>query len=92
MTCPVCGGSTKVNDCRLNDDVFKRRRQCLVCRYRFNTIELDKDMYDRLTNLSDERFNNTMTNIQDLIDDAMERVKKELYKTVRERNKQDVDN
>lgn len=46
MICPICGEHTKVIDSKDYDNGcgVKRRRKCLVCNYRFNTIELDEDM------------------------------------------------
>ena len=48
MKCPVCASKTKVNDSRVNVDTVDRRRECLGCGYRFNTVELDQDMYENL--------------------------------------------
>lgn len=42
MTCPVCGGNTKVVDSRVKDcDSVWRRRECQECGYRFNTEETE---------------------------------------------------
>lgn len=49
MTCPICGGDTKVPDTRCLGDSVSRRRMCVECGYRFNTIEIDRDYYDILT-------------------------------------------
>lgn len=49
MTCPVCNGDTKVVDTRCHDDSVYRRRMCLECGHRFNTVEIDQDYYDILT-------------------------------------------
>jgi transcriptional regulator NrdR family protein len=40
MTCPVCKKKTKVVDSRemISGSVW-RRRECLCCGYRFNTME-----------------------------------------------------
>ena len=48
MDCPVCGGETIVADSRGTGDQIKRRWRCLACGYRFNTIELDMDQYERM--------------------------------------------
>lgn len=48
MDCPVCGGATVVADSRGAGDQIKRRRRCRACGYRFNTIELDMDQYERM--------------------------------------------
>jgi transcriptional regulator NrdR family protein len=54
MTCPVCGGDTKVIDSRPSEDSVQRRRKCLECDHRFNTIEIDKDFYDNIRFLGGE--------------------------------------
>lgn len=42
MTCPVCGGETKVTDTRHPDcETVKRRRECLECGHRFTTTETE---------------------------------------------------
>lgn len=45
MTCPVCGGYTMIIDSRNKDDHKKRRRVYQECGYKFNTIEIDMDLY-----------------------------------------------
>ena len=47
MTCPVCGGKTTVVDSRPSEDSVWRRRECQECSYRFNTIEIDMDLYKK---------------------------------------------
>lgn len=47
MTCPVCGGETKITDSRGEVDAVRRRRECCECGHRFSTLELDADMYQR---------------------------------------------
>ena len=42
MHCPVCASKeTKVTDSRVTTEglSIKRRRECMVCKYRFSTIE-----------------------------------------------------
>ena len=39
MKCPVCGGKTKVRDCRNRKEGFKRYRECLSCYAYFTTYE-----------------------------------------------------
>ncbi len=40
MTCPKCGGKTKVLERRkITPSLFLRRRRCVRCDYRFNTYE-----------------------------------------------------
>ena len=45
MTCPVCGGYTMIIDSRNKNDHKNRRRICMECGYKFNTIEIDMDLY-----------------------------------------------
>lgn len=54
MTCPVCAGETKVIATRDQQDHVLRKRKCMVCGYRFLTVELDIDMLNR-TNKEGER-------------------------------------
>ena len=50
MTCPVCGSETKVINTReLGEDRVRRRRECMRCAYRFNTIEIEADALDAKT-------------------------------------------
>ena len=58
MTCPKCNGKTEIVDTRADDDAVKRRRQCLECGYRFSTIEIDKDLYERIIKEDDKRQRN----------------------------------
>ena len=48
MTCPKCSSKTKVIDSTTDEDSTVRRRECLSCGFRFTTLEMDKDMYDRM--------------------------------------------
>ena len=42
MLCPACRKDTKVLETRLNGEgLFRRRRQCLNCDYRFTTLEIE---------------------------------------------------
>lgn len=41
MTCPLCGDSTKVVDTRPVQSSTWRRRECVFCGYRFNTMEVE---------------------------------------------------
>ena len=49
MNCPNCGGKTHVVDSRPNEDSVERRRECVECKIRFNTIEIDADYYEKLS-------------------------------------------
>jgi len=55
MTCPKCYAKTKVIDSRTDEDSTERRRECLECGYRFSTIEIDKDLYERTVKQNDKR-------------------------------------
>lgn len=64
MRCPFCGSAeTKVIDSRFNEDSYtiKRRRECLSCGSRFNTIESSELNYPRVVKAdeSSELFNET---------------------------------
>lgn len=48
MNCPICGGATRVADSRPNSDSIRRRRECLECKNRFSTVEIDADYYATL--------------------------------------------
>ena len=88
MTCPECGYDTTVRDSRRSDDQIKRRRECLRCRYRFSTIEIDQDQFDRLTSMNEPDEN--IRKVQDrivldrLINGILQKVKDELYASVEE--------
>ena len=58
MTCPKCYEKTKVIDSRTDDDSTERRRACLGCGYRFSTIEIDRDLYERTVKQIDKRQRN----------------------------------
>lgn len=58
MTCPKCNGKTKILDSRGGGDSVKRRRLCLECGYRFSTIEIDKDLFERIIKKDDKRQRN----------------------------------
>ena len=53
MTCPKCGGATKVCDTRHEEkenEVF-RRRVCKKCEYDFFTVEFDVETNEKMVNL-----------------------------------------
>lgn len=53
MVCPKCGSyNVIVIDSRPADAMVNRRRKCCVCDYRFNTVEVNTDNYDRLVQLA----------------------------------------
>jgi transcriptional regulator NrdR family protein len=47
----LCGGKTAVIDSRPAEDEITRRRECKApdCGHRFTTIEIDLDLYERIT-------------------------------------------
>lgn len=49
MTCPYCGGETKVYDSRTLEDggVQFRRKKCKSCGEVFKTYEIDEDIYQK---------------------------------------------
>jgi transcriptional regulator NrdR family protein len=55
MTCPKCNEKTIVIDSITDEDSTTRRRKCLECDYRFTTVEIDKDLYERLVKHNDKR-------------------------------------
>lgn len=59
MTCPNCNGKTRVIDSTTDEDSTTRRRECTECDYRFSTVEIDKDLYERLVRRNDKRQRNT---------------------------------
>tara|TARA_Y100000768_G_scaffold171855_1_gene128589 strand:+ start:126 stop:629 length:504 start_codon:yes stop_codon:yes gene_type:complete len=64
MRCPFCGSAeTKVIDSRLDEESYsiKRRRECVNCQSRFNTLETSELNYPRVIKSDDssEIFNET---------------------------------
>ena len=55
MTCPNCNEKTKVIESNAFEDSIERRRECLACGYRFNTIEIDKELYQRILKMSEKK-------------------------------------
>lgn len=55
MTCPKCNEKTRVIDSTTDEDSTIRRRECVECGFRFSTIEIDKDLYERLVKHNDKR-------------------------------------
>lgn len=41
MTCPVCGGNTKVTNSRRNENTVVRERTCIECGKKFYTQEVE---------------------------------------------------
>lgn len=75
MTCPSCGGNTKVIDSRPQEDSVYRRRECLVCKERFSTTEIDMQMYEKLAK-------DTLIEIQEKVNETMDQIKNNINKIV----------
>ena len=102
MRCPFCGSAeTKVIDSRFNEDSYsiKRRRECLNCQARFNTLETSELSYPRVikSDGSSELFNETkirrginraFEKIKITIDDIDELIQKVLTKCSQYPNKE----
>ena len=56
MTCPKCNEKTKVIDSHTDEDSTERRRECTACGYRFSTVEVDRDFYERMVKQDDKWF------------------------------------
>ena len=56
MTCPNCNNKTRVIDSTTDEDSTTRRRECMECGYRFSTVEIDKDLYERLVRRDDKKI------------------------------------
>lgn len=54
MTCPECGEKTVVVNSKAYEDYIWRRRECVCCKLRFNTVEIDEDLYERLVKPRDK--------------------------------------
>lgn len=57
MTCPVCNSETTVYRTCDNEDSIKRERVCNSCDYRFHTIEIDSDLYERMVKQNETQRN-----------------------------------
>lgn len=55
MLCPICDGETRITNSRPDYDYVRRRRECTECGYRFTTLEIDKDLYERIIKENDDR-------------------------------------
>lgn len=49
MACPVCGEKAEVIDSRSDGESVTRKRKCLGCSYRFHTVEIDEDLYRKIS-------------------------------------------
>ena len=53
MICPNCGGETKTLESRQYSHVYKRRHECLICKERFSTYEIEVTEYKRLKKIEE---------------------------------------
>ena len=81
MNCPICYGQTHVIDSRPNEDSIRRRRECLECKHRFSTVEIDTDYYEKLNPIDKSAVQKVML---DGFRDFTQRVFRVLY--TKERN------
>ena len=47
MNCPICGGKCLSKDTHKIVDHIKRNRVCEECGYKFPTIEVDEDYFEK---------------------------------------------
>ena len=53
MTCPICERkATAVIDSRADCESVMRKRECKECGFRFPTIEIDLDMFEKMTKVA----------------------------------------
>ena len=45
MNCPNCGSLTCVLDSRRINDATRRRRECIKCKHKFTTYEVNENRY-----------------------------------------------
>lgn len=55
MTCPNCGGPTKVTDTDKGEMSIRRRRECKDCGHRFTTYEVHSAHLKTWTGILNER-------------------------------------
>lgn len=79
MTCPKCGAATCVIDSRPSEDSVRRRRECLECGERFNTMEIDADYYETLMQSDRKTIQKVM---QEALLDSCEKLTNRLCKSL----------
>ena len=52
MTCPVCGEKTKVTNSQADSDCVYRERQCVVCKHKFYTEEVESEDRNTINQLA----------------------------------------
>lgn len=61
MTCPICGGDTKVIDSAADCECVYRKRKCVECGHKFATSEIESgDGYTLATLREEQRERNKM--------------------------------
>ena len=56
MKCPMCGNESIITiDTRPDQDNVVRRKKCLICDYRWSTIEIDKDQWHSALQIKEQR-------------------------------------
>lgn len=78
MTCPNCENNTMVIDSRPTVDSVNRRRQCINCGFRFNTVEIDEEQYALLIGININLVLEKINKIVNLTIEKMEKVKNDL--------------
>lgn len=75
--CPVCGYDTEVFDSRYNErsGFVLRNRRCLECGKKFKTVEIDSELFKRLT-----KTNEIMNKIIDFLEKG-EKIERETETT-----------
>lgn len=74
MNCPACYGNTRVLDSRPEDEIVRRRRECMVCKQRFSTVEIDFKMYRQIKNASIASVS-SISSIQQKVSETMDKIK-----------------
>lgn len=85
MNCPHCGGETHVVDSRPNEDSTRRRRECVECKHRFSTVEIDADYYETLKPIDK---NAVQKAVQQILLDGCANITEKVYSAlgIKERN------
>lgn len=76
MTCPHCGSGSVVIHTEYFEDYKRRRRECRECHSRFNTVEIDEDVYRKMTPV-------VKTELREAIDSGLAKLKTDLYKVLK---------
>lgn len=54
MTCPVCGGKTKVVGNKSDCESIHRKRKCDECGYMFFTVEVEVESHEEYNKLTQQ--------------------------------------